>query len=99
MCSRLSRYLAPSLVGLGALLAAGNWYLGPETHQELGDRAVFSRVHGTRTLEGLNHLFQTARTGAIGEYADIPETMSQVVLRIVTEWLETWFKRNRTSVR
>lgn len=46
-----------------------------------------------RKLDGLNHLFQTARTGAIGEYADIEETIAPVVLGIVTEWIEARFKR------
>jgi hypothetical protein len=48
-----------------------------------------------RRLEGLNHLFQTARTGAIGGYADIAETMSPIVLGIVTEWIDTRFTRTR----
>jgi pimeloyl-ACP methyl ester carboxylesterase len=51
-----------------------------------------------RKVDGVNHLLQTARTGAIGEYADIPETISPVVLNIVTEWIEARFKRNGTSV-
>jgi uncharacterized protein len=46
-----------------------------------------------RTLDGLNHLFQTARTGGIGEYADIEETISPVVLGIVTEWINVRFKK------
>ena len=46
-----------------------------------------------RKLDGLNHLFQTARTGALGEYADIEETIAPVVLGIVTEWIEARFKR------
>ena len=50
-----------------------------------------------RRLEGLNHLFQTARTGAIGEYADIAETMSPVVLDIVTEWIEARFTPARAT--
>jgi pimeloyl-ACP methyl ester carboxylesterase len=45
-------------------------------------------------IDGLNHLFQTARTGAIGEYADIEETISPVVLRMVTEWIDARFGRN-----
>ena len=36
-------------------------------------------------------MFQTARTGAMGEYADIEETISPVVLSIVTEWIEARF--------
>ncbi len=52
-----------------------------------------------RRVDGVNHLFQTARTGAIGEYADIEETISPVVLSIVTEWIEARFTRNGASVR
>ncbi|HET9361070.1 MAG TPA: alpha/beta fold hydrolase [Vicinamibacterales bacterium] len=52
-----------------------------------------------RKLDGLNHLFQTAGTGAIGEYADIAETMSTVVLGIVTEWIGVRFKGHATAVR
>lgn len=44
-----------------------------------------------RKLDGLNHLFQVARTGAIGEYADIAETMSPIVLTIISEWIEARF--------
>jgi pimeloyl-ACP methyl ester carboxylesterase len=46
-----------------------------------------------RKLEGLNHMFQTATTGAIGEYADIAETMSPATLSTVTEWIASRFKR------
>jgi uncharacterized protein len=38
-------------------------------------------------LPGLNHLFQTAKTGAIAEYSDIEETMSPVVLEQVASWI------------
>jgi fermentation-respiration switch protein FrsA (DUF1100 family) len=46
-----------------------------------------------RKLDGLNHLFQSARTGGIGEYADIEETISPIVLNIVTEWIGKRFNR------
>lgn len=38
-------------------------------------------------LEGLNHLFQTARTGSPTEYAQIEETFSPVALDLITEWI------------
>lgn len=38
-------------------------------------------------LEGLNHLFQTSRTGALGEYADIEETLSPTAMVIVVDWI------------
>ena len=40
-----------------------------------------------RELPQLNHLFQTATTGAITEYARIEETMSPVVLEIISDWI------------
>jgi hypothetical protein len=46
-----------------------------------------------RKLDGLNHFFQSARTGAIGEYADLAETMSPVVLDIVSDWIGARFRR------
>jgi dienelactone hydrolase len=44
-------------------------------------------------LPGLNHLFQTARTGAVGEYATNEETMAPVVLSIVADWIRARFVR------
>lgn len=42
-------------------------------------------------LEGLNHLFQTARTGAIGEYRDIEETFSPRALELMASWINERF--------
>lgn len=38
-------------------------------------------------LPGLNHLFQTAQTGAPAEYAEIEETTSPVALDKMTNWI------------
>jgi len=44
----------------------------------------------TVEFPGLNHLFQTAKTGAPSEYAQIEETIAPVVLEKIAEWvLET----------
>jgi len=40
-----------------------------------------------RRLPGLNHLFQTAKTGHPREYAKIEQTISPAVLRIIADWL------------
>jgi uncharacterized protein len=40
-----------------------------------------------REMPGLNHLFQTAKTGAVAEYAQIDETMSPAVLKLVSDWI------------
>ncbi len=44
-------------------------------------------------LSGLNHLFQTAQTGNIGEYAFIEETMSPLALEAITAWIEARTKQ------
>jgi pimeloyl-ACP methyl ester carboxylesterase len=38
-------------------------------------------------LPGLNHLFQTAKTGAPSEYGEIEETMSPVALEKIAGWI------------
>jgi fermentation-respiration switch protein FrsA (DUF1100 family) len=38
-------------------------------------------------LPGLNHLFQTAKTGSPAEYAQIEETMSPVALEKIAQWI------------
>lgn len=42
-------------------------------------------------LPGLNHLFQTARTGAVGEYADIEETVAPIALEHMAGWINARF--------
>lgn len=37
-------------------------------------------------LDGLNHLLQTARTGAPSEYAEIEETVAPSALKIIADW-------------
>lgn len=38
-------------------------------------------------LPGLNHLFQTAKTGGISEYSEIEETMSPIAMDKVANWI------------
>ena len=40
-----------------------------------------------REMPGLNHLFQTAKTGSPTEYGEIDETMSPAVLALVSDWI------------
>ena len=44
-------------------------------------------------LPGLNHLFQTAKTGAVGEYADIEETVAPSALDAMSGWIVKQVKR------
>jgi fermentation-respiration switch protein FrsA (DUF1100 family) len=38
-------------------------------------------------LPGLNHLFQTAKTGSPAEYAQIQETIAPAALEIMADWI------------
>jgi fermentation-respiration switch protein FrsA (DUF1100 family) len=40
-----------------------------------------------KELPGLNHLFQTAKTGGVDEYGRIEETISPVALETVAKWI------------
>lgn len=42
-----------------------------------------------RILPGLNHLFQPAHSGTIGEYAEIHEGFSPIALRMIGDWITT----------
>jgi hypothetical protein len=42
-------------------------------------------------LPGLNHLFQHATTGAIGEYRDIEETFAPEALDLISDWISQRF--------
>lgn len=48
-------------------------------------------------LPGLNHLFQHATTGGIGEYARIEETFAPEALDLMTDWLTKRFVEKRAS--
>ena len=42
-----------------------------------------------KMLPGLNHLFQTSSTGAISEYNQIEETISQLALETMLNWIKS----------
>lgn len=46
-----------------------------------------NKNHQEVALPGLNHLFQKAQTGALGEYAQISETVNPVALQKVSAWI------------
>lgn len=52
-------------------------------------RAALSGDPGAdvEVLPGLNHLLQDARTGAVSEYASIPESMSPSAIEKIGDWL------------
>jgi hypothetical protein len=64
------------------VLPAQNLPVIRKTLQEAGNKYV-----EIDELPGLNHLFQTAKTGAPAEYAQIEETMSPVALEKISRWI------------
>ncbi len=47
-----------------------------------------SKSYEVKELEGLNHLFQECKTCTLNEYNQIEQTISPVVLNIITGWLK-----------
>jgi uncharacterized protein len=45
-----------------------------------------------KELPNLNHLFQTCKTGGVGEYSTIEETMAPVALETMAAWIEARLK-------
>lgn len=45
----------------------------------------------TLELPGVNHMFQTAKSGSRGEYRDIEETVAPAVLDLIGDWLRERF--------
>ncbi|UCS92914.1 alpha/beta fold hydrolase [Echinicola marina] len=84
-------YIRQANIPVLALFAAKDIQVnGPINYQALED---IKNKEGKDNIElklypGLNHLFQTAQTGAIDEYAQIGETFSEVVLEDIVAWIK-----------
>jgi pimeloyl-ACP methyl ester carboxylesterase len=53
-----------------------------KTLKDAGNRRVT-----VKELPGLNHLFQTCKTGSIAEYAQIEETIAPSALKLMGDWI------------
>jgi len=83
---------APTLRAVKAPILAINGTKDVQVIADLNLAAIKAATVGNpdvtiTPLPGLNHMFQTARTGAIGEYADIEETIAPIALRTIGEWV------------
>lgn len=50
----------------------------------------------TLKLDGLNHMFQSARNGAIAEYAEITQTFAPTALDTISAWISARFRGPRS---
>ena len=57
----------------------------PEVAKALAEGVC--RDYTLRQLPGLNHLFQTSKSGSPAEYGAIQETMAPVALWTISEWI------------
>ncbi|MHC4060612.1 MAG: alpha/beta hydrolase family protein [Planctomycetota bacterium] len=48
-----------------------------------------------KELPSLNHLFQTAETGSLAEYAKIEETVSPAALELIGDWINKFYRTKR----
>lgn len=80
----LRRLRIPVLALLGAKDAQ---VVATQNEPALRDALAGDRRAEVTVLPGLNHLFQTANTGAPSEYSQIEETISPVALAAMGDWL------------
>lgn len=60
-----------------------NW----QTNLSALEEGLANSRHDIVSFEGLNHLFQHCTTGAVAEYGEIEETISDEVLRKIVDWI------------
>ena len=89
---RLSNHICSKKIQSPILAINGSLDIQVESEQNLGGiedtlQSVSHPDFKTVELEGLNHLFQTAKTGAIAEYDKIEETISPKVLNLMSDWI------------
>ncbi len=89
---------APNWSRMRAPLLALNGSLDLQVPAEANLAAIRAATAGNPDvsiveLPGLNHLFQHATTGSVGEYQDIEETFSPEALTLMSDWLEKRFPK------
>lgn len=80
-----------------ALAGAKDQQVDPDAHQSAIAQALDADENPqvtVRTLEGLNHLFQTADTGAPEEYGRIKQTFSPKAIDVIVDWITAQGERS-----
>ncbi len=73
-----------------ALIGGKDLQVPPKENIPALEKALYEGGNSDYTvleIEGLNHLFQTANTGLVNEYAMIDETISPDVLQLIALWI------------
>ena len=87
---------APNLARIRAPILALNGSLDLQVPADANLDAIRAATTGNTDvtivkLDGLNHLFQHAETGGIGEYMSIEETFAPEVLEMMSDWINERF--------
>jgi len=84
----------PNLIEKPVLALGGTLDLQVPSDDNLNGMQEIFKEHPDFTahkLEGLNHMFQPAETGAIGEFGEIEETFSPIALNLISDWITARF--------
>jgi pimeloyl-ACP methyl ester carboxylesterase len=87
----LKKVKIPSLLLNGSL----DYQVIPEDNLYVMESLIKSNGNPDVTaieLEGMNHLFQKVETGAASEYESTEETVNQIVLELVSSWINERFQ-------
>lgn len=71
-----------------ALFGSMDVQVAPDASEGIMREALSHPDSDVVTLDGLNHLFQPAETGAMSEYLEIETTMDPAALEAVSDWLD-----------
>ncbi|HSY40624.1 MAG TPA: alpha/beta fold hydrolase [Polyangia bacterium] len=81
-------FLARVKVPVLAINGARDWQVPPSANlPEMKKALAHDHDVTVQEMPGLNHLFQTAKTGSPAEYGEIEETISPAVLTLVSGWI------------
>jgi len=83
-----------------ALAGSKDQQVAPDTNQTAIAQALRADERAdvtVRTLEGLNHLFQTAETGAVSEYGRIEQTFAPKAIEAIASWAEAQTEASASS--
>ena len=90
MCFDPGVYLAQTTIPVLAMNGSLDTQVTPRLNLDAIRDALAAAGNTNATtveLSGLNHLFQPARTGEIGEYGTIPITISPRALTLISAWI------------
>ena len=76
-----------------ALFGSKDLQVTPQVSAPLMENALSHPQSEVLTLDGLNHLFQPAETGALSEYIQIETTFDERALEKIGDWLDDVFER------